>query len=274
MATHRQAPMSDAQAAPEIERAMRQIDRLVPLVGAPVTVTTAQPVPNELHNWDLVAPALLFSATSCLVSLRWLAEARTPRRDEDAIVLLRRLYEHAVIFAWIAIDPATNAPRWVAEDYSHRLRTDSDLTRIGGSGLPQGTRDKFQAFIKLHGGKMPDVATRADQADQHWSKRINGHGTFPRAAGHAPTGGWSLRKMYTAVYRSGSANAHPTPLSLRDFVWPGGAPGTFSIGNNAEHPVERYPYTMAPLVFACMLLIVEQVLARPKGEDIRAAFEE
>jgi hypothetical protein len=266
--------MPDAQATPEIERAMRQIDRLVPLVGAPVTVTTEQLVPNELHNWDLVAPAMLFSATSCLVSLRWLAEARAPRRDEDAIVLLRRLYEHAVIFAWIAIDPPINAPRWVAEDYNQRLRTDSDLARIGGKCLAQDVRDDFQAFIKVHGAKMPDIATRADHADQHWSTRINGHGTFPRVAGHAATGGWSLRKMYTAVYRPGSANAHPTPLSLRDFVWPGGAPGTFSIGNNTDHPIERYPYTMAPLVFACMLLIAEHVLGRPKCENVRAAVVE
>jgi hypothetical protein len=259
---------------PDIERAMLQIDRLVPLVGAPVTVTTGQPVPNELHNWDLAAPAMLFSATSCLVSLRWLAEARAPRRDEDAIVLLRRLYEHAVIFAWIGIDPATNAPRWVAEDYSHRLRVDSDLSRIGRQGLPTEVRDKFREFIKVHGAKMPDVATRADHADQHWSTRINGHGTFPRAAGQMETGRWSLRKMYTAVYRPGSANAHPTPLSLRDFVWPGGAPGAFAIGNNTDHPIERYPYTMAPLVFACMLLIAEQVLGRPHGDNVRAAFEE
>jgi hypothetical protein len=90
MAINQQSPVPDARATPEIERAMRQIDRLIPLVGAPVTVTTQRAVPNELDNWDLVAPAMLFSATSCLVSLRWLAEARTPRREEDAIVLLRR----------------------------------------------------------------------------------------------------------------------------------------------------------------------------------------
>ncbi len=130
MAANRRSHVPDARATPEIEAAMRQIDQLIPLAGATVTITTQQDVPNELHNWDLVAPAMLFSATSCLVSLRWLAEAQTPRRDEDAIVLLRRLYEHVVIFAWIAIDPARNAPRWVAEDYQHRLRADSDLARI------------------------------------------------------------------------------------------------------------------------------------------------
>jgi hypothetical protein len=31
---------------------------------------------------------------------------------------------------------------------------------------------------------------------------------------------------------------------------------------------------MAPLVFTCMLLVAEQVLGRPCGDDVRAAFSE
>jgi hypothetical protein len=79
--------------------------------------------------------------------------------------------------------------------------------------------------------------------------------------------------MYAAVYRMASANAHPTPMSLRDFVWPGGAANTFKIGNSSEHPVERYPYTLAPLVFATMLLVAEHVLGRPTRSDVVAAFQ-
>jgi hypothetical protein len=36
--------------------------------------------------------------------------------------------------------------------------------------------------------------------------------------------------------------------------------------------VNRYAYTMAPLTFAPMLLIAEQVLGRPKADDVYAAF--
>ena len=46
------------------------------------------------------------------------------------------------------------------------------------------------------------------------------------------------------------------------------------ISNDTDHPVARGPYTMAPLVFATMLLMTEQVLGRPNGDDVRAAFEE
>jgi hypothetical protein len=280
MATNRRPTVPDAQATPEIERAMLQIDRLIRLNGAPVPVTTAEAVPNELHNWDLAGPAMLFSATSCLLSLRWLAEAPKPYRTQDAIVLLRRLYEHAVDFAWISIDPPVRARRWVADDFYHRLRADNDLVRLGRGSLTQELRDEYQAYIDQYGrtrpnhdGRMPDVATRADEADQHWSSRIDGHGTFPRRVEEQQTGVWSLRKMYVAIYRPASSTAHPTAQSLRDFVWPGGASDRFLIGFNTEHPIERYPYTMAPLVFATMLLIAEQVLGRPNGDEVRAAFE-
>jgi hypothetical protein len=195
-----------------------------------------------------------------------------PRRDEDASVLIRRLYEHAVNFAWIAVAPAVNAPKWVADDFRHRLEADDDLKLIG-SGLTPQARAQYQAFINKH-GKMPGVAKRANQADQHWSTRLEGHGTFPTAAGQTQSGRWSLRKMYLAVYRPASANVHPSPQSLRDFVWPGGASDTFWIGNNADHRIERYPYTMAPLVFATMLVMAERLLGRPNGDDVRAAFEE
>jgi hypothetical protein len=273
MATNRQPRVPDSQALPEIERAMRQIDRLIPLVGAPVRVTTTQPVPNELDNWDLVGPAMLFSAMSCLVSIRWLAESPTPQRDEDASVLLRRLYEHVVDFAWIAVDPVVNAPKWVADDYRHRLKADDDLKLIGTLGLTPQARTEYQAYIDKH-GKMPGVPTRANQADEHWSARLEGHGTFPTAAGQTQSGRWSLRKMYVAVYRSASANVHPSPQSLRDFIWPGGTSNTFRIGNDTDHQIERPPYPMAPLVFAIMLLMTEQVLGRPNGGDVRAAFKE
>lgn len=275
MATRR-PPMPDAQ-SPEIVAAMRQIDRLIRLVGEPVTITSTQVEPRELHNWDLVAPAMLFSAASCLLSLRYLAEAPAPRRDQDASVLLRRLYEHAVDFAWIAIDPGTNAPRWVADDFYYRLKLDDDFVQLGRGALSADKRQSYQAYVDAHRG-LPQVLQRAEAADRYWSTRIEQHGTFPQVAApdgqdlaQTQNGRWSLRAAYAFIYRAGSAIAHPTPSSLFDYVWPGGASGTFTIGMNTG-AVNRYAYTMAPLIFAPMLLIAEQVLGRPKANDVYAAF--
>ena len=69
------------------------------------------------------------------------------------------------------------------------------------------------------------------------------------------------------------AKAHPTPRGLYDLVWPGGAADTFVIANNMDHPVNRYAYTMAPLLFTTMLLIAEHVLGRPSSADVMAVFQ-
>jgi hypothetical protein len=125
---------------------------------------------------------------------------------------------------------------------------------------------------------MPDVASRADLADRHWSTRIDNHETFPAVAAQpgedltqVQNGRWSFRSAYSFIYRMASANAHPTPLSLFDYVWPGGASGTFTIGMNTG-VANRYAYTMAPLIFAPLLLIAEQMLGRPRADDVYAAF--
>jgi len=74
-----------------------------------------------------------------------------------------------------------------------------------------------------------------------------------------------------AMGLDGAPNAHPTPRSLLDYVWPGGSSNTFTIGINTC-AVNRFPYTMAPLIFAPMLLIAEQVLGVRKLHDVYAAF--
>lgn len=269
--------MPDARATPEIVAAMRQIDRLVSLVANPVTVVSTQLQPRELHNWELVAPAMVFSAASCLLSLRYLAEAAAPRRDQDAFVLLRRLYEHLVDFAWIAIDPGTHAARWTADDLFYRLKLDDDFVKLGRGALSAEVRAEYQTFIDKHDG-LPQVIQRAQAADEYWSTRIDSHGTFPTIA--APqgqdltltqNGRWSLRSAYAFIYRAGSANVHPTPLSLHDYVWPGGAKNTFTIGMNPGD-INRYAYTFAPLTFAMLLLIAEKVLGKPSASDVYAAF--
>jgi hypothetical protein len=269
----------DADASPELRAAMAQIDRLVRLVPGPIRVTsTSHTNPRELHNWDVVAPAMLFSAANCLLSLRWLAMAGAPRREQDASVLLRRLYEHVVDFAWIAIDPVVNAKKWVSDDYWYRIKIDNEMTLLGQPVLDPTVRVGYEAYISDN-GRMPDLASRAEAADRHWSTRVANHGTFPKIAAAPGTslqtvqaGRWSLRTEYTLIYRSASANAHPTPLSLHTYVHGGSKPGTFIIGAKPHDTEDRFAYTLAPLVYATLLLIAEQALGYPRADDVFAAF--
>jgi Family of unknown function (DUF5677) len=272
-------PRPDAAASPETQEAMVQIERLLRLVDFPIQVNSKlTPEPRVLENWDVVAPAMLFSAASCLLSIRGLASAGAPRREQDAAVLLRRLYEHVVTFAWIAIDPVQHSPKWVASDFHYRLKIDDDIMKLGQPGLDEAMREEFKTFRDTH-GVMPDVASRADAADKHWSTQIEGHGVFPskapataRSIVAVQGGNWSLRTMYAIIYRSASAVAHPTPFSLSTYVVAGHPLGTFVVGVDPTNQDERFAYTLAPLIYAVMLFVAEHALGRPKRDDVEAAF--
>ena len=83
---------------------------------------------------------------------------------------------------------------------------------------------------------------------------------------------FSLADEYTAIYRS-TANTHPSPRSLFDYVHPGFASGKFRIGFALElDNDDRYTYTLAPLVFSTLLIIAEQVLGYPKADAVFPAF--
>ena len=50
---------------------MVQIERLLRLVDFPIHVDSkVTPEPRVLDNWDVGAPAMLFSAANCLLSIR------------------------------------------------------------------------------------------------------------------------------------------------------------------------------------------------------------
>jgi len=254
----------------EVALAQRRIARLLELLGSHRTVTTAHPNPQELSNWDLVGPAMLFSAGSVLASLSHLANSPIPGRQQDALILTRRLYEHVVEFAWIAINPVVNAPRWVAEDLHHRVKVDDDAKLLGHPGLDPSKRHAYEVESKKY-KRLPKVNQLAEQADQHWSPQIEGHGTFPPSSGSKQ---WSLRALYLPAYRGGSAFVHPTAMSLRDFVGPGGATNTFTIGLLPEVQDSKVGYVLAPILFSLMLLLAEKVLGWPNADDVRVAVLE
>lgn len=260
----------DAEALPSVRAAMAQIDRLLVLMPPEIVTDSSAPQEGrELHNWDVVAPAMLFSAANCLLSLRWLATTPVPRREQDASILLRRLYEHVVCFAWIAIDPPVHAKRWVAYDYRYRLATDTELQRLGKTAIAPTQRKSFEAY-RQDNQDMPSVEARARDADTYWLPRLAHHSDGRPNAERA----FSLADEYTSIYRTTSANTHPSPRSLFDYVNPGFATGRFRIGFMPTlQENDRYAYTLAPLTFATMLLVSEQVLGYPAADKVFAAFQ-
>ena len=137
----------DVQSAPEIAAAVRQSVSLVKLLGTSFGLTTGPKQSDDCDNWELVGPALLFSAASCLTSILHLATMNVPRREQDASVLLRRLYEHAVDFSWIAIDATNHLKRWVADYYFYRLELEDEFVRLGQGEMTPEVRSRYEAYI-------------------------------------------------------------------------------------------------------------------------------
>jgi hypothetical protein len=241
-------------------------DRHFPLPVKPKTLMPAGD--SEQDNWELVAPAFVFTGMSCLCSILALGQFRgLPRGGtQDASVLLRRLYEHAVTFAWIAADPDVHVRAWLASDYENRLKANRELRELGDAGLSAATEQKYKSYIAARPKIMGNVKTRTIEADRYWSAKIPLHG---RKA-PLPTTKLSFESLYTMIYRGASADAHATAGGISPWIHGTGG-GSFVIavkgGDNDD-----FPFTFAPIVFASWLFIVEHVLRWPAADEVTAAF--
>ncbi len=83
-------------------------------------------------DWPLSGFAMLARACGTLSSVMALIPQR---RAGDAAVLARTLVEEVVSFAWIAIDPASNADAWLRWDRRQRLKLDNDMRDMGAPAV-------------------------------------------------------------------------------------------------------------------------------------------
>jgi hypothetical protein len=197
--------------------------------------------PGTHEDWPLAGWAMLSRACGTLNSVVALIGER---RATDAGVLTRSLFEQAVTFAWIAIDPRENALAWVRWDRSERQKAHNDRLQHGGPALlePETLRD-FAAVI-ASGPVMPNLAQRAEQADAHWSAQL--------AAVRNPN--TSFRGMYSIVYRTDSQATHAAVSSVEPVVV-SAAPGEFQVLPVEQDPGDRSPFTRAPMLYGLMLLV-------------------
>jgi Family of unknown function (DUF5677) len=163
-------------------------------------------------DWPLAGWAMLSRACGTLDSVMALIGER---RATDAGVLVRSLFEQAVTFAWIAIDPTEHALAWVRWDRAERKKAHNDLLQHGGPALlePKTLQD-FEAVI-ASGPVMPNLAQRAEAADTHWAAQI--------AAVRNPS--TSFRGMYAVIYRTDSQATHAAVTSVEPLVAPSWARG-------------------------------------------------
>lgn len=237
----------------------------------PYEVTTGALTKNgdsEQDNWDLVAPGFVFTGASCLCSIIALAYSGLPRGGtQDAFVLVRRLYEYAVTFAWIAVDPPVHVKAWLASDYENRLKVNKELRELGDNGLEAKTERKYRQYVTSRPRVMGDVKSRAIEADRYWATRVELHGRKEPM----PSPRLSFETLYTLIYRGASADAHATAGGLTPWIH-GLGNGAFMIGTPAPNDDDREPFALAAMAFASWMFIAEKILGWPAEADIIETF--
>jgi hypothetical protein len=127
------------------------------------------------------------------------------RRDIDALVLVRSLYEQAVTFMWVGIDPYEHADLWVQDAERAQLKIHNEAKDYGFGFL---TPREVASAERAKG--MPRLADRAKQVDLHLTRDIAGM--------HDPNHPFSVRGLYTLLYRPGSRPTHSSPISLDPYI--------------------------------------------------------
>ena len=176
------------------------------------------------------------------------------RRAADAAVLTRTLFEEVVTFAWIAVDPATNATAWVRWDRRERLKLDNDFRDRGAPALlTPSRREEFEAFVAA-GPLMPgNLADRALQADAHWLDRIEALDDDPHRA-------MCFRTLYRYAYRRDSRYVHAAVASVDPLIVDSVEPGKYVVLPVERDPGDANAFERAPIVFGLGLLVAEIAL--------------
>lgn len=212
-------------------------------------------------HWPLIGSALLSRMTTTLETV---LDLQPERREADSATLTRSLYEHAVHFAWLAANPSpASIERWRKDDLVQRLRADDDATRHGFPVLTPNNRASFEKQVESMSGAPLVLADLAVAADKHWAGKLKGLQSHDQLM--------SLSGLYTLVYRSYSAIAHPSEIGLQRV--------TEEIGRGRqrvqiERPSTRSgPWGIAGVVYTIALLAASESLGWPDADAVYAIYE-
>lgn len=218
---------------------------------------------SGMHDeWPLVGWAMLARACRTLDSITALAPERAA---SDASVLTRTLFEEAVTFAWIAIDPDENVKSWLRWDRSQRIKMDNDLVDRGAEHvLESDVRAQFERFID-EGPVMPDNLTqRADEVDNYWTTKIEALD---------PSLPFNFRAMYRYIYRFESFYAHAAVAPLLHFVDYVESENRAIMRLLEQDPGLPNTFTRAPMLYGFVMLVASVALDLPSfPQKVEEAF--
>jgi len=189
------------------------------------------------HDSAIFTAAAVLRACDTLESMMLLLARR---EDEDAFVLLRSLYEQAVVVAWVAVDPEVRHERWWGQSQRQTLKLHKALVPYGQGFL---SSDAIAECEQATG--TPSLEAMARDLDGHWPGRVRGL----QRAGHL----LSFHGLYQAIYRSASRPAHGALDALAPYIR--FAPPYPSVVAAAREDT-MLNYSLAAPIFGMMLVIV------------------
>jgi hypothetical protein len=177
-------------------------DRLVSLVASEIPIVVSDSVPTERRALE----ALMVKTVSIM---RGLLDLTRHGHNTEVMILARSLADNVITFAWLAIDPAVHYPRWERDDARERLSADKRWKKRGRKLLDPSVKALCERQKAKPVKYPPDVAARADKADDHWAQRLG----FPAA--DTPFG-----DTYDVIFKQCSSRTHASVQGLNDVLEP------------------------------------------------------
>jgi hypothetical protein len=195
-------------------------------------------------------------ALACLARAHYTVETifRIRDREADIVALMRVLYEHAIAFAWLMVDPDSHYAQALSYERAERDKLGKGL----GRHYPQANLPEAASLATIALGAdptvqgVPDVFSRADRAEKHWTPKVDG---------------WSFTfvRNYESVYRGYGTSTHATIAGLEPFfdTAPGADPANPKSRHEGQIPAE------AMIMLADMLVVAgKSMVGWPSQEEL------
>lgn len=239
--------------------AARELIALVP--DEPIVFSKANLEPRWQFDKRVVLPAMLFRAVGTIQAICVVAD--TTSRVVDAETLLRTLCDSISTLAWIAADPNARISSWERRGLDELIKMEDHTTRHGRPPMDAAARAKLEERQSSLPPAMPDLASRAKEADRYWTRER----------------GWTFDwldqqigfdYLYAEIFRELSGAVHGSPHIFWRFV----SPARDKVVVHREPTTSRQDaYVLLPFLSSLALYLAAPILPNiPKKAAVNSVL--
>jgi len=209
-------------------------------------------------HWRLLGHALIARIAGLVRSICALTATG---QQADSLILLRTLYDHVLMFCWLAINPEERVYEWRDHAVVQRRKLHNDATLFGMRILSADELEEAAELVEFEHGPIQ----RADEVDAYWSARVAG---FRPPTKGRQEGLLTMRGLYTGIYRSASRIAHAQIETVYDCMDIRHYPRRPAIVHAERDESMRWSSFSVPL-FAMALLVCHARFGWPDDDVVR-----